>query len=93
MDIQERIKEISEVGETWKPCPEFEEKYLISSHGRLLSIGWHNACKKEGFIKQHKKHGKDSYMQVRLYDNGRARTFETHVLVARAFLPNPNNYQ
>lgn len=91
MDLQEKIKEISEEGELWKPCPEFENKYLISSHGRILGIGIYNTCKKGELIKQHKKHGRNGYMQVRLYDGGRARTIETHTLVAKAFIPNPSN--
>lgn len=32
-------------------------------------------------------------MQVRLYDNGRAKTIEVQTLVAKAFIPNPNNYE
>lgn len=91
MDVEKILSNISEEGELWKPCPEFEKKYLISSHGRILGIGTYNTCKKGELIRQHKKHGRNWYMQVRLYDNGRARTFETHVLVARAFIPNPDN--
>ena len=91
MDINERLKEISEEGELWKPCPEFEKKYLISSHGRLLGTGNYNSCKKGELIKQFKKNGRNGYMQVRLYDNRKAKTFETHVLVAKAFIPNPDN--
>ena len=91
IDIQQKITEISEIGEIWKPCPEFENKYLISSHGRIMGIGSYNTCKKGELLKQHKKHGRNGYMQVRIYDSGRAKTFETHVLVARAFIPNPQN--
>lgn len=91
MDIKERIASISEDGELWKPCPEFETKYLISSHGRILGVGTYNTCKKGELIKQHKKKGRNGYMQVRLYDNGKAKTIETHVLVAKAFIPNLDN--
>lgn len=91
MNIEAIISNISEEGERCKPCPEFEKKYLISSHGRILGIGTYNTCKKFELIRQYKKQGRNWYMQVRLHDNGRARTFETHVLVARAFIPNPDN--
>jgi hypothetical protein len=91
MDIQQRITEISEEGELWKPCPGFEEKYLVSSHGRVMGIGTYNTCKKGELIKLHKKHGRNGYMQARFYDNGRASTVEIHLLVAKAFIPNPNN--
>ena len=91
MNIEEKIREISRDGEQWKPCPEFENKYLISSHGRILGIGTYNTCKKGELIKQFKKNGRNGYMQVRLYDGGRAKTFEVHTLVAKAFIPNPNS--
>lgn len=91
MDIQQRITEISEEGELWKPCPGFEEKYLVSSHGRVMGIGTYNTCKKGELIKLHKKHGRNGYMQARFYDNGKASTVEIHLLVAKAFIPNPNN--
>ena len=91
MNIQQRITEISEEGELWKPCPGFEEKYLVSSHGRVMGIGTYNTCKKGELIKLHKKRGRNGYMQARFYDNGRAKTFEIHLLVAKAFVPNPNN--
>jgi hypothetical protein len=91
MNIQQKIAEISEEGELWKPCPEFEEKYLVSSHGRVMGIGTYNTCKKGELIKLHKKHGRNGYMQARFYDNGKAKTFEIHLLVAKAFIPNPNN--
>lgn len=91
MDIQQRITEISEEGELWKPCPGFEEKYLISSHGRVMGIGTYNTCKKGELIKLHKKHGRNGYIQARFYDNGRASTIEIHLLVAKAFIPNPDN--
>lgn len=91
MNIENIIKEISEEGEKWKPCPHFENKYLISSHGRLLGIGTYNTCCKGELIKLHKKNGRNCYIQARLYDNGKAKTIEVHTLVAKAFIPNPDN--
>lgn len=77
--------------EVWKPCPDFESKYLISNYGRIKSIGNTNSCKRIGFIKLHKKNGRNGYMQVRLYDHPKAKTIVVHTLVAKAFVPNPNN--
>ena len=91
MDIQERITTISEEGEMWKPCPDFETKYLISSHGRIMGIGTYNTCKKGELLSLHKKHGRNGYIQVQLFDSGRMRTIEVHTLVAKAFIPNPDN--
>ena len=73
--------------EIWLPCPDFEKKYLISNKGRILSIGTYNTCKK-GIIKQHKKKGRNGYMQVQLFDSGHYKTIEVHTLVAKAFIPN-----
>ena len=92
MKIEERINAISEEGEIWKPCPEFEEKYLISSHGRVLGIGTYNTCKKGELLKLYKKNGRNGYIQARFYDNGRVKTIEIHTLVAKAFIPNPNDF-
>ena len=91
MDIQQRIAEISEEGELWKPCPGFEEKYLISSHGKVMGIGTYNTCKKGELLRLHKKNDRNGYMQVQLFNNGLMRTIEVHVLVAKAFIPNPDN--
>lgn len=82
---------IKDCEEVWKPCPGFETKYLISNLGNIKSIGTYNTCKNNQLIKQYKKHDKNDYMQVRLYDNGRAKTIEVHTLVAKAFIPNPSN--
>ena len=78
--------------ERWKPCPDFENKYLISDYGRIKSIGNCNSCKRNGFINQHKKNGRNGYMQVRLYDHPKAKTIYVHTLVAKAFVENPNGF-
>ena len=75
--------------EKWLPCPDFESKYLVSSYGRIKSIGTYNTCKTGKLLNIHKKNGRNGYMQVRLFDNGRAKTIEVHSLVAKAFVPNP----
>lgn len=77
--------------EIWKPCPDFEEKYLISNYGRIKSIGNYNTCKTNGLLNLYKKKGRNGYIQVRLFDNNRVKTVEVHSLVAKAFVPNPYN--
>lgn len=92
MNVQEITSKLCEEGELWKPCPEFEEKYLISSHGRVLSIGTYNTCKKGKLLSLHKKKNKTNpTVQVQLFDSGRMKTAEVHILVAKAFIPNPDN--
>jgi len=77
--------------EIWKPCPDFEEKYLISNYGRIKSIGNYNTCKTNGLLNLYKKKSRNGYIQVRLFDNNRVKTVEVHSLVAKAFVPNPYN--
>ena len=79
--------------EIWKPCPNFENKYLISNKGHIKSIGTYNSCKTNKLLKLYKKKGRNGYLQVRLYDNNRAKTVEIHTLVAKAFISNPNNFK
>ena len=91
MEIIKYLKEQEIIpNELWNPCPNFEEKYLVSNLGRILSVGTYNTCKK-GLINQHKKKGRNGYMRVQLYDNNRYKTIDVHTLVAKAFIPNPNN--
>lgn len=87
----EQLEKIDYNNEIWKPCPDFETKYMVSNYGRVKSIGVHPSCKTGGIISQCKKKSRNGYMQLRLYDNGRAKTVEVHTLVAKAFIPNPNN--
>lgn len=91
MNIQEKIEAISKLDEVWRPCPGFEEKYLVSSHGRVMGIGTYNTCKKGELLKLHRKHGRNGYIQVQLFDSGKRKTIEIQSLVAKAFLPNPDN--
>ena len=37
--------------EIWKPCPNFENKYLISNKGHIKSIGTYNSCKTNKLLK------------------------------------------
>lgn len=77
--------------EEWKSCPNFENKYLISNYGRIISTGTYNTCKTGKMIRQFKKNGRNGYMQVSLYDNNRRSSVEVHRLVAIAFVANPQN--
>ena len=77
--------------EEWRPCQNFEKKYLISNYGRIISTGTYNTCKTGKMIKQFKKNGRNGYMQVLLYDNNRRSSVEVHRLVAIAFVANPKN--
>ena len=58
--------------------------YLISSDGKVYST------KSNRYIKQHKHH--KGYAIVRLSYEGKRKNVRVHRLIAKAFIPNPNNY-
>lgn len=71
------------VMEIWKDIEGYEDLYEVSDEGRVRN-------KKTGRIL---KPGKDScgYPQVILCKDGTTRSFSVHRLVAKAFIPNPDN--
>lgn len=74
--------------EIWKPIKGYENKYLISSHGRLLSKNY-KITKKNKLLKLVlNKHG---YFQAILYASGVYKIVRVHRLVAETFIPNPEN--
>ena len=72
----------------WKPCPGFEDKYLVSNIGVIKSVGTYNTCKK-GFLTP--MCDTSGYLHVRLYDGTKSKDFSVHRLVALAFIANPKN--
>lgn len=59
------------------------EDYMISNYGKVFNI------KRGKFLKLSKN--KDGYFVVNLYKNGKLKHFRVHRLVAKAFIPNPDN--
>lgn len=84
--------------EIWKPIPEYENHYEVSSMGRVRSkdrLLPHPRNKtmvlpKKGKILKHEL-DKYGYPVVTLCKEGKTRTFKVHRLVALAFIPNPDN--
>ena len=80
----------------------YEGKYQISNFGRVKSLDRFLICR-NGAVKHYpeiiKKQAIDSkgqYWTVTLSDaekTPRKKTFDVHVLVAKAFVPNPNGYK
>ena len=71
-------------GEIWKDIEGYEGLYQISSKGRVKSFVF-------GRQKILKTNARNDYRNVALHKNGKSKTFGVHVLVARAFIPNPEN--
>ena len=71
--------------EIWKDCKGYEGKYQVSNLGRVWSIG------SQKYLKG--SYDKDGYIRVNLTaKNGKVKREYIHRLVAKAFIPNPNNY-
>ena len=76
--------------EQWKAVVGFEGLYEVSDLGRVKSLG-NNKTRKEKILKQQKHRG--GYLFVILYKDGKAKHSKVHRLVAKAFIPNPNNLE
>ncbi len=82
--------------EIWVPIKGYEGLYEVSNLGRVKSldklrnfryVGFKNPLKGK-LIKGFDAHG---YRRVSLCKNGKYKKIYIHVLVARAFIPNPEN--
>lgn len=71
-----------EIQEIWKPIEGYEDLYEISNLGRLRNF--------KGVIKKPQSNG-NGYKKVFLYRDGKGKGFFMHRLVAKAFVPNPEN--
>lgn len=74
--------------ELWKWIEGYEGLYMVSTHGRVKSVG-NNKSKKTKILKPGIHRG---YKQIGLFKNNNKRSYLVHRLVAQAFIPNPNNY-
>lgn len=84
--------------EIWMPCPEYENVYEISNLGRLKSKAVYIQNEGNfdgGYIKHIKVKNqtinRDGYMTSKLCYLGKCRRLTIHRLVAKAFIPNPDN--
>lgn len=69
--------------ERWVDIKGFEDLYMISNKGRVMS-------KKTGLI--HKQRlNVDGYVKITLTRNSKAKDFRAHRLVAQHFIPNPQD--
>lgn len=71
--------------EIWKPAPGYEDLYLVSNLGNIMSLDYRHSGKQKNL--KPRKSGK--YLSI--HRNNRGRHVAIHRLVALAFIPNPNN--
>ncbi len=87
--------------EVWLPVENWEDLYEVSNKGRLKSLDRvvvstnHNGTtfkrKYKGKILKQQKDSKGRYWMVQFSRKGQKRDYLSHILVAKAFIPNPHN--
>lgn len=70
--------------EEWRDVKGFEGLYQVSNLGRVKGL-------KSGVILSTKRKDGNGYPQSSLWKDGKATPIDNHILVARAFLQNPDN--
>lgn len=70
--------------EIWKPVynPTYSNLYWVSSFGRLKSISRNIILRQQNSV---------GYLKIRLCNNGENKTYLSHILIGRTFIPNPLN--
>ena len=90
MDNVEPIKEI------WKDVKGYEGLYQVSNLGRIKSFNGydgHKYIRREKILNPYKQKSGENYYRsvVKLIKNKNSKDYKVHRLVAKAFIPNPNN--
>lgn len=73
--------------ERWKSIPGFDDRFLASDQGNIMSVNYHNYGRQRLLKKSLNRCG---YEVVCLFYRGKAYSCLVHRLVAMAFLENPN---
>lgn len=82
--------------EVWKDIPGYEELYEINNIGKIKTKERTFVDKmgrnylKKSILCNSNDDGK-GYLQIVLTKNGKRKSFKIHKLVAKTFIPNPNN--
>lgn len=106
MTNEEFIKSISLEGEEWRDAVGFEGLYMVSSMGRIISLGHTQSIKpvyadkpviaiwKPKLLKpiEHNSHNDTHYFNVALRKEGKYHRMLVHRAVAMAFVDNPLHF-
>ena len=82
--------------EIWKDIEGYEGYYQISNLGNVKSLA-RNVIRSDGVIQPHKERimdkrvSIDGYYIAKLTVNRKSKSIGIHILVARHFIPNPDN--
>lgn len=74
--------------EEWKDIEGYENLYQVSNLGRVKSLNFKRSGK-EKIMKSHVN--KVGYVAISLYKSGKDKIHTVHRLVAKHFIPNPDN--
>ena len=77
---------MSKRAEEWKPLPDYEGRYEINNCGYIKNI------KNNRILKNYISPQGYACCALRLIGENKTRTIRIHRAIARAFIPNPNNY-
>lgn len=82
--------------EIWTDIPGYEGLYMVSNLGRVMSLHCTSKSAKESGVPNRRilknTLSSSGYYHVQLYkSNKKVKTILVHILVARAFIPNPDN--
>ena len=78
--------------EEWKDIEGFNGLYKVSNTGRVISFKQSRFSKRNDFYELKQKPRGGRYKVVYLSINGKGNGYLVHRLVAKAFVPNPENY-
>ena len=79
--------------EEWRDIEGFDGYYQVSNTGKVRSYGGKNGRTKGEWYFRALSKTYDGYLKIRLVQGGKDITQRVHTLVARAFIPNPNNFE
>lgn len=87
--LLKQVEDGIKMKEIWKPIEEYERLYEVSNLGNVKSLPRNGTIKKAKLLRVNVK--KSGYVNVVLTKNNKKKTFRLHRLVAKAFIPNPQN--
>ena len=77
--------------EIWKDIEGFEDKYQISNTGKVKSLSYHRGKDAKILKARSTKNRKAQYLYVMLSKNNHITCCKIHRMVAKYFVPNPQN--